>query len=76
MLPLPQSQSTYGLSLLVFNCSKIFKLYITHIGIKLNFYLKPRIFLWLEGRMMLTIIDVTRIFTRGENVEVVYFLNL
>ena len=61
---------------MVFNCSKIFELHITHIGTILKLYLKTGISFCLEGRMMLTIINLTKIFIRGENVEVVCFLHL
>ena len=46
------------------------------MGTILNWYLKTGISLYLEGWMMLTIINLTKIFTRRENVEVVYFLHL
>ena len=46
------------------------------MGIILKLYLKTGISLCLEGRIMLTIIDMTMIFTRGEKVEEVYFWNL
>ena len=66
-------KSIYGLLLLAFNCSKIFELHIFHMGTILNFYLKSGISLCLEGRMMVTIINLKKNFTRRENVEVVYF---
>ena len=47
------------------------------MGTILNWYLKTGVSLYLEGRMMLTIINLTKIFTGGgEKVEVVYFLQL
>ena len=46
------------------------------MGTILNWYLKTGVSLYLEGWMMLTIINLTKIFTRRENVEVVYFLHL
>ena len=46
------------------------------MGTILNWYLTTGISLYLEGWMMLTIINLTKIFTRRENVEVVYFLHL
>ena len=52
---------------------KILELHITYIGIILNFYVKTGISFFLEGRMMLTIINLTKIFTEVGNVEVVYF---
>ena len=58
---------------LVFNCSKRFELEMTHIGAILNLYLKTGVSLCLEGRMMLTIINLTKIFTRREKAEAVYF---
>ena len=46
------------------------------MGIILNLYMKTGISLCLEDRMMLSIINLTKIFTKGENVEVLYFLHL
>ena len=39
------------------------------MGIILNLYLKTGIFVCLEGRMMLTIINVTKTFTRGGEIK-------
>ena len=44
------------------------------MGTILNLHLKTGIFLWQESRMMLTIISLGKIFTRGEEVEVVHFI--
>ena len=46
------------------------------MGIILNLYLKTGISLCLEGRMMLIIINLTKIFSSGETVKVAYFLRL
>ena len=46
------------------------------MDIILNLYLKTEISLCLEGKMILTIINLMKIFTMGEKVEVVYFLYL
>ena len=66
----------YGLLLLVFSCSKIFELRITRISTILNLYWKTGILFCLDGRIMLTIINLTKISIRRDNVEAVYFLHL
>ena len=69
--------NSFGVKVSQFNQHiKILELHITHIGIILNFYVKTEISFFLEGRMMLTIINLTKIFTEVGNVEVVYFLHL
>ena len=42
----------------------------------LNMCLKTGISLYLEGRIMVTIINLTKKFAREEKVEVVYFVYL
>ena len=66
---------TFCLQLLQ-NGQELFELHITHMSIILNLYLKTGISLCLEGRMMLNIINLQKIFTRGKKVQVVYFLCL
>ena len=69
--------NSFGVKVSQFNQHiKILELHITHIGIILNFYAKTGISFFLEGRMMLTIINLMKIFTEVGNVEVVYFLHL
>ena len=46
------------------------------MAIILSLYLKTGISLCLEDRMILSIINLTKIFTKGENVEVLYFFHL
>ena len=65
-----------GCYFLVFNYSKIFESHITYTGTILKMYLRTGVSLCLEVRMMLTIINLTKVFIRGDNVEVVYFLRL
>ena len=55
---------TFSLQLLQ-NNQEIYELHITHVGIILNLFLKTRISLCLKGTMMLTIIILTKVFTRG-----------
>ena len=65
-----------GCYFLVFSYSKIFESHITHTGTILKMYLRTGVSLCLEGRMMLTVINMTKVFIRGDNVEVAYFLRL
>ena len=58
------------------NSLELFELHITHMCIILNMCLKTGISFYLEGRIMLTIINLTKKFAREEKVEVVYFVYL
>ena len=62
------------------NGQELFELHITHMGIILNLYLKIKISIYLEGRMMLTIINLTKVFARGRNqkqyIFCIYKINL
>ena len=46
------------------------------MGVILNLYLKTGIPLFLDGRMMLSIINLTKFLVGGEKVEAVYFFHL
>ena len=46
------------------------------MGTILNLYMKTGISLCLEGKIIVTIISLKKIFTWGENVEVLYPLHL
>ena len=46
---------------------------MTHMGTILSLYLKTGISLCLESRLMLIIINLTKVFTKGKNVELDIF---